>query len=46
VRSAQAFKEPAFAAREAIAGKDARTLAHELLAMSDEDFGGAFRARR
>ncbi|HET7550637.1 MAG TPA: hypothetical protein VFK04_05060 [Gemmatimonadaceae bacterium] len=26
-----------------IAGKDARTLAHEILAMSQEDFAAAFR---
>jgi epoxyqueuosine reductase len=43
VRFAQELKEPAFAAREAIAGKDARTLAREILAMSDEDFRTAFR---
>ncbi len=35
--------EPAFAAREAIAGKDARTLATEILAMSQEQFSAAFR---
>lgn len=35
--------EPAFAAREVIAGKDARTLATELVAMSQEEFSAAFR---
>jgi epoxyqueuosine reductase len=35
--------EPAFAARDVIAGKDARTLAEELLVMSREDFSAAFR---
>jgi len=35
--------EPAFAAREVIAGKDARTLATELLEMSQEEFSTAFR---
>ena len=30
-------------AREAIAGKDARTLARDILAMSDEDFRTAFK---
>ena len=43
VRFSQELKEPAFAAREAIAGKDARALARELLAMSDEDFRKAFK---
>ena len=42
VKFAQALKEPAFAPREAIAGKDARTLARELLAMSQEEFSRAF----
>lgn len=35
--------EPAFAAREVIAGKDARTLATEVLAISQDDFSAAFR---
>lgn len=35
--------EPAFAAREVIAGKDARTLATEVLAMDDEQFRTVFR---
>lgn len=42
VRFAQELKEPAFAPREVLAGRDARTLAHELLAMSNEDFRIAF----
>jgi epoxyqueuosine reductase len=37
------LKEPTFAPREVIAGKDALTLAREILAMSDEDFRIAFR---
>jgi epoxyqueuosine reductase len=37
------LREDAFRPRAAIAGKDARTLARELLAMSDEDFRIAFR---
>jgi epoxyqueuosine reductase len=32
-----------FAAREVIAGKDARTLARDILAMSQEGFAAAFR---
>lgn len=40
---AQALREPAFRAREAIAGKDARTLAREILAMSQEEYAEAFR---
>jgi epoxyqueuosine reductase len=43
VRFSQELREPAFAAREAIAGKDARTLARDILAMSDEDFRKAFK---
>ena len=35
--------EPSFAARDAIAGKDAGTLAGEVLAMDDEQFRAAFR---
>jgi epoxyqueuosine reductase len=42
-RFAQELKEPAFAAREVLAGKDARTLARELLAMSQEEFSAAFK---
>jgi epoxyqueuosine reductase len=43
VRFSKELTEPAFAAREAIAGKDARTLAREILAMSDEDFRTALK---
>lgn len=43
VRFSQELKEPAFAPREVIAGKDAQTLARDILAMSDEDFRIAFR---
>jgi epoxyqueuosine reductase len=43
IRFSQELKEPSFAAREAIARKDARTLAREILAMSDEDFRTAFK---
>ena len=35
--------EDAFVAREVIAGKDARTLASEVLSMSQEEFSAAFR---
>jgi len=40
---AQPLREPAFRPRAAIAGKDARILASEFLAMSDEDFRTAFK---
>ena len=43
VRFAQALEEPAFAAREALAGRDARTLARELLAMTQDEFSAAFK---
>jgi epoxyqueuosine reductase len=42
-RFASEVAEPAFAARDAIAGKDAETIARELLAMSPEEFSEAFR---
>jgi epoxyqueuosine reductase len=42
-RFALPLREPAFAARATIAGKDAQTLAREILAMSDEDFRTAFK---
>ena len=35
--------EPAFVAREVIVGKDARTLANEVIAMEQEEFSAAFR---
>lgn len=37
------LREEAFKPRTALAGKEARTLAKDLLAMSDEDFRIAFR---
>jgi epoxyqueuosine reductase len=43
IRFAQELREPAFHGREAIAGKGARTLARELLAMNDEDFRRTYR---
>jgi len=43
VSFAHELREPAFAAREVLAGKDARTLARELLAMTQEEFSTAFR---
>jgi epoxyqueuosine reductase len=42
VRFSRELTEPAFAPREALAGKDARTLARELLGMSREEFSAAF----
>jgi epoxyqueuosine reductase QueG len=42
-RFAQELKEPAFAPREMLAGKDARTLARDLLAMSQPEFSAAFK---
>ena len=38
VKFAQALKVPEFAPRDFLAGKDARTLARELLAMSPAEF--------
>jgi len=43
VRFSMDAREPAFASREIIAGKDARTLAHDIRAMDDESFRTAFR---
>ncbi|MGI8402648.1 MAG: tRNA epoxyqueuosine(34) reductase QueG [Gemmatimonadaceae bacterium] len=43
VKFARELREPAFAPRDAILGKDARTLARELVAIGDEDFRSAFR---
>jgi epoxyqueuosine reductase len=37
------LKEPAFASREALAGKDARTLARVLLGMTQVEFSAAFK---
>lgn len=42
VRFSRALEEPAFAPREALGGKDARTLAREVLAMDDAAFRTAF----
>ena len=43
VRFSQELKEPAFAPREVLAGRDARSLARELLAMTQEEFSRAFK---
>jgi epoxyqueuosine reductase len=43
VKFAHELREPAFAPRVAIAGKDARTIARDILAMDDEDFRKAFK---
>lgn len=42
-RFASELTEPAFAAREALAGRDARTLAREILQMTQEEFSRAFK---
>jgi epoxyqueuosine reductase len=41
---ARPLREPSFAPRAAIAGKDARTLAREILEMDDESFRTAFKS--
>ena len=43
VRFAQELRVPEFAPREVLAGKDARTLARELLARTREEFSAAFK---
>ena len=43
VSFAEELREPAFAARQALAGRDARELAREILAMSEEEFRVAFK---
>ncbi len=43
VKFSRDLTEPAFQPRSAIAGKDARTLAGEILAMNDEEYLAAFR---
>jgi epoxyqueuosine reductase len=43
VRFARDLREPAFEPRPAIRGKDARTLARDILAMDDEAFRAAFK---
>ncbi|MDB4886965.1 MAG: hypothetical protein JWN79_2403 [Gemmatimonadetes bacterium] len=42
VKFAQALEVPEFAPREVLAGKDARTLARDILAMTQEEFSRAF----
>ena len=42
VRFAKELKDPAFEARAAVAGKGARTLAREILGMSQEEFSAGF----
>ena len=42
-RFARELRKPAFAVREALAGRDARTLAREILGMSQEEFSRAFK---
>ena len=42
VRFARELREPAFAARPAVAGRDSASLAREILAMDDEDFRKAY----
>jgi epoxyqueuosine reductase len=42
VRFAEELKEPAFAPRKVLAGKDARTLARDLLTMTQDEFSRAF----
>ncbi len=43
MRFARPVREPAYAPREVLAGKDARALARELLAMTPEEYTEAFR---
>ena len=43
VKFAHELKEPAFAPRDALAEKDARTLARALLAMTQEEFSATFK---
>lgn len=43
LKFARAVREPAFSAQAVIPGKDARSLAEEILAMSDETYRAAFR---
>jgi epoxyqueuosine reductase QueG len=43
IKFAQELKEPAFAPREFLADKDARTLAEDLLALKQAEFSAAFR---
>ncbi|MBA3672354.1 MAG: tRNA epoxyqueuosine(34) reductase QueG [Gemmatimonadaceae bacterium] len=43
IKFAQAFKVPEFAPREFLAGKDSRTLARDILALTQEDFSVVFK---
>jgi epoxyqueuosine reductase len=43
IKFAQELMEPAFAPRDFLAGKDARTLARDVLAMSPDQFPAAFK---
>jgi len=43
VSFARELREPAFAAREVLAGKDARELARDILELSQEEFSRAFK---
>ena len=43
MRFARELKEPAFAAREALRGSAARSLAREMLGMTQEEFSRAFK---
>ena len=43
MKFAREVKEPSFEARAAIAGKDASTLATDILAMSEDEFRAAFK---
>ena len=43
IKFARELADPAFVPREALAGKDARTLARELLGMTQEEFSSAFK---
>jgi epoxyqueuosine reductase len=44
VRFSQELSEPSFTPRAAIAGKDARTIARDILALDDESFRTAYRS--
>ena len=43
IRFSRELREPAFAPREAVAGKDARQLAREILGMTPPEFSAAFK---
>ena len=46
VRFAEELNEPAFTPREVFAGRDARTLARDILQMTQEEFSAAFKGPR